>query len=294
MADPQRKDFRCIHRTRVRWAEVDLQKVVFNPHYLMYFDNAFSDYWRVLALPYEESMRTLGGEPFVRKATVEYHASARLDDQLEVGMRCERIGTSSLLFQGAIFRHGKLLVCSELVYVFANPVKQTSMPVPQALRDVFLGFEAGEPVIQTEVGHWDSLAEAAQALRTDVFVQEQGIALDIERDGADAQALHALVRNRLGLPVATGRLLQAAPGVGKIGRMAVKQVLRGAGLGRDVLQALMQAARARGDHQVMLHAQRSALPFYARLGFVQRGAPFEEAGIEHVEMHHDFARPLGA
>ena len=58
----QRSDFRCVHRLRVRWAEVDMQKIVFNAHYLMYIDNAMSDYWRALALPYEASMLALGGE----------------------------------------------------------------------------------------------------------------------------------------------------------------------------------------------------------------------------------------
>ncbi len=52
----QRQNFRCMHRLRVRWAEVDMQKVVFNAHYLMYIDTAMSEYWRALALPYESSM----------------------------------------------------------------------------------------------------------------------------------------------------------------------------------------------------------------------------------------------
>lgn len=47
----QRSDFRFFHRLRVRWAEVDMQKIVFNAHYLMYFDTAIADYWRALALP---------------------------------------------------------------------------------------------------------------------------------------------------------------------------------------------------------------------------------------------------
>ena len=290
MSELQRKDFRCLHRLRVRWAEVDIQKVVFNPHYLTYFDCAFADYWREIALPYEESMVLLGGEPFLRKATVEYHASAHLDEQLEVGMRCARIGNSSMVFHGGCFRNGKLLVSGELVYVYANSGTQTSAPVPQALRDAFIGYESWEPMVRAEVGTWAELGEAAQALRTEVFVQEQGIALDIERDAEDAHAVHALVRNRMGMPVATGRLLQHAPGVGRIGRMAVKRVLRGSRLGRDVLRALMQAASDRGDHEVILHAQHSALPFYQRLGFVPQGEPFEEAGIVHQEMHH--ALPL--
>ena len=92
------------------------------------------------------------------------------------------------------------------------------------------------------------------------------------------------MENRLGRPLATGRLLQHVPGVAKIGRMAVDQAVRGGGVGRAVLDALMQAARSRGDREVLLHAQTSAAPFYAKAGFVPRGEEFEEAGIPHLEM----------
>jgi predicted GNAT family N-acyltransferase len=90
--------------------------------------------------------------------------------------------------------------------------------------------------------------------------------------------------NRLGMPVATGRLLPAQDGVSRIGRMAVSQPLRGTGLGREVLEALMTAARERGDQRVILHAQRTAEGFYERSGFVAQGQPFEEAGIDHITM----------
>jgi predicted GNAT family N-acyltransferase len=69
-----------------------------------------------------------------------------------------------------------------------------------------------------------------------------------------------------------------------VGRMAVDRTVRGGRLGRDVLQALMEAARERGDAEVVLHAQRSAEGFYARLGYSVLGEPFEEAGIPHVTM----------
>jgi predicted GNAT family N-acyltransferase len=117
-----------------------------------------------------------------------------------------------------------------------------------------------------------------------VFVQEQNIPAELEWDEADATALHAVATNRLGQPLATGRLLQAAPGVAKVGRMAVHEVVRGAGLGALVLHALADAASARGDRQVVLHAQRTAEGFYRRLGFKPQGEPFEEAGIPHIEM----------
>ena len=280
----KRTDFRFFHRLRVRWAEVDMQKIVFNAHYLMYFDTAVADYWRALALPYEEAMHQLGGDLYVKKATVEFHASARMDDQIDVGMKCARIGNSSMTFAGAIFRGDELLITCELVYVFADPATQTSRPVPDALRAILLGYEAAESMVILKTGDWHALGPDASKVRTEVFVQEQRIPKEMEWDEADHTALHAVVYNRLGQPLATGRLLQHSPGQGRIGRMAVCRVVRGTDLGRGVLQALMQVARQRGDREVMLHAQRSAEGFYARLGFNPRGEPFEEAGIPHLEM----------
>jgi predicted GNAT family N-acyltransferase len=189
-----------------------------------------------------------------------------------------------MLFHGAIFRAEQLLITCELLYVFADPATQTSKPVPDGLRRVIEGFEAGEPVVDVRVGGWSELGRDASALRTRVFVNEQRIPADLEWDEADKDAVHAVAYNRLGQVVATGRLLQAEPGVAKIGRMAVHEVLRGSGYGQQVLHALSHAATARGDREVVLHAQRTAAGFYKRLGFQVRGEPFEEAGIPHIEM----------
>lgn len=280
----QRQTFRCMHRLRVRWAEVDMQKIVFNAHYLMYIDTAMSEYWRALALPYEASMHILGGEMYVKKATVEYHASAKLDDALDVGMRCARIGNSSCVFEAAIYCGDRLLVTGELIYVFADPATQTSTPVPAALRAMLEGYEAGAEMVEVRTGDWNALGRDAARLRTAVFVREQGIPADVEADALDASARHAVLYNRLGQPVATGRLLQQAPGVGRIGRMAVDRSVRGAQWGRVLLAALVEAARARGDTQVQLHAQCSAQGFYERAGFTVAGSPCEEAGLAHVLM----------
>ena len=280
----KRQDFRFFHRLRVRWAEVDMQKIVFNAHYLAYFDIAVSDYWRTLGLPYDESFALLGGELYVKKATLEYHASAQNDDQLDVAMQCAQLGRSSMRFVCAIFRGESLLITGELVYVFADPATQTSKPMPDALRSLLLDFEAGRPVTRMQLGAWSELQEGASKVRTEVFVQEQGIAREDEWDEADATAVHAVLYNRLDQPIATGRLLQPAPGVAKIGRMAVRRAVRGAQHGAEILQALVQAAAQRGDREVRLHAQRSAEGFYRRLGFAVSGEPFDEVGIAHVEM----------
>lgn len=284
-AGQQRSDFRLFHRLRVRWAEVDMQKIVFNAHYLMYFDTAITDYWRALALPYEAAMHRLGGDLYVVKATVEYHASARVDDRLDVAIRCSRIGNSSLTFTGAIFRDEQQLISSEIIYVFADPATQTSRPVPAALRDALLGYEGGETMLRAQVGTWADLGEEARAIRQAVFVQEQGIPAELACDVADAGAVHVLVRNRLDMPVGTGRLLPAdIPGDARVGRVAVDHAVRGARVGLAVMQALEEAARSRGDRRIVLHAQRSAVPFYDRLGYQRVGEPFDEAGIPHQEM----------
>ncbi|MBS0301996.1 MAG: YbgC/FadM family acyl-CoA thioesterase [Proteobacteria bacterium] len=285
----QRQDFRCFHRLRVRWSEVDIQKIIFNAHYLTYADCAMTEYWRALALPYEAGMQALGGEVYLKKADVQYHASARLDDLLDVGMRCARVGNTSLVFDCGVFAGERLLVSIELVYVFADPATQTKRAVPPQLRAMIEHYEAGGEMVELRVGDWATLGRDATRLRMSVFVEEQGIDPEIELDAHDAGAVHAVAYNRLAQPVATGRLLYEAPGDARIGRMAVDRVVRGQRWGRMVLDSLVHAARERGDAQVTLHAQRSAEGFYLRAGFEAVGEPFEEAGIPHITMRRVFA-----
>jgi YbgC/YbaW family acyl-CoA thioester hydrolase len=282
----KRSDFRFIDRLRVRWAEVDAQKIVFNGHYLMYFDTAVAGYWRALALPYAQTMEYLGGDLFVRKATVEYEGSARYDDMLDIGLRSTRVGNSSMVFLAGAFRNDELLVSGELVYVFADPASQRSKPVPQELREVLQSFELGKPMVEVRVGDWSELGPHAHEIRKAVFVQEQHIPADQEWDEADADpgCIHAVAYNRFGVPLATGRLLEHVPGVAKIGRMAVDQAMRSSGIGRTLLDALMRAGREHGYREAILHAQTSAAPFYRRAGFAERGPVFHEVGIPHVEM----------
>lgn len=281
---PQRNDFRHVERLRVRWVEVDMQRIVFNGHYLTYFDTAVGGYWRALALPYQSTMAGLGGDLYVRKATLEYEGSARYDDLLEIGIRCARIGNSSMLMQAAVFRGASRLVHGELTYVFATPETQIAASVPPELRAVLLGFEAGESMIHTQVGDWHAVGTEARELREAVFVQEQSIPAALVCDDTDAFALHVVVRNRLGQPIGTGRLSAHHPGVAKIERMAVLPEVRGAGIGQRLLNALLDAARQRGDRHALLHAQANAIGFYAKLGFTQQGPTFDEVGIAHQAM----------
>ena len=286
---PQRTDFRLLHRLRVRWAEVDMQAIVFNAHYLMYLDTAITEYWRASALPYHESFLALGGDIVVRKATVEFISSARMDDVLDIGMRFVEAGRSSMRFQGGIFRGDDLLATGELAYVYIDPHapkgSKPSREVPQALRDALAAFEQGDEMVQTQMGEWASVRERAMPLRHTVFAEEQGIPPDLMSDAADATAHHVLLTNRLGVALATGRLVPLDGGnKGQLGRMAVLASQRSQLLGGQMLQALLAHARKVGMAEVLLHAQAGAVRFYGRHGFQAHGEPFAEAGLAHQTM----------
>ena len=125
------------------------------------------------------------------------------------------------------------------------------------------------------------------ALRTRVFVEEQGVPAEIEQDAHDATAVNALAEDDDGRVVATGRLL-VRDGRAVIGRMAVDAAARGCGYGAAVLAELHRQAVALGLTEVELHAQLSARRFYERAGYTAVGGVYEEAGIAHVTMR----RPL--
>lgn len=284
MTQPLLADYRLVHRLRVRWAEIDLQRIVFNPHYLMYVDTAFTEYWRALAVPYESIPQLLGGDMYVKKSTLEYHGSARLDDLLDVGVRCQRVGNSSLLFSGGIFREGSLLVGAELVYVFANPATQTSRPVPQALRDLLAAYEGGEDVVEIVRGTWDTVGVYARALRHAVFAQEMGIGTSLDEDPADPGAQHVVLRNRLGQAIATARLRYDADASGSLERVAVLRSMRGIGLGKLVVQQMIDMARAVGLKRLTLQALEHTQDFHSRYGFEPSGPAYEAEGVAHVPM----------
>jgi predicted GNAT family N-acyltransferase len=129
-------------------------------------------------------------------------------------------------------------------------------------------------------GDWDSLRDHAQSLRVEVFVVEQGVPVELEWDEADEVSTHAVAYDEAGQVIATGRLLPD----GHIGRMAVRKSARGQGIGSEVLAALLQEAKHRQFHVLVLHAQTHAVDFYTMHGFQIEGDEFLEAGIPHRRM----------
>ena len=124
---------------------------------------------------------------------------------------------------------------------------------------------------------------AATAVRTRVFVEEQGVPPEVEQDATDAIAVHAVSRDAEGRVVATGRLFER-DGCGVIGRMAVDAAVRGSGHGTAVLRVLHQEALRLGLAEVEIHAQVGARRFWEGAGYTAVGEEYEEAGIRHVTM----------
>ena len=140
-----RTDFVCAPTLRVRWAEVDMQKIVFNAHYLTYIDTAIAEYWREIGLPYPHGyVDRYGNDIYLRKATVEYLGSAGYDDVLTVCCRVARLGRSSMTFHFEIYRDSELLITAELVYVNADAEKKAA-PLPDDVRERVKRYERVAP-----------------------------------------------------------------------------------------------------------------------------------------------------
>jgi predicted GNAT family N-acyltransferase len=123
--------------------------------------------------------------------------------------------------------------------------------------------------------------EAVFALRMVVFVEEQQVPPEEELDAYDVTATHFLARTETGEIIGTARLVDKSEGVGKVGRVAVRQDWRGYGIGALLMREVERHAREVGFQKLALDAQCYAIPFYEKLGYTAEGDIFLDAGIEH-------------
>jgi len=127
------------------------------------------------------------------------------------------------------------------------------------------------------------LAECLR-IREEVFVGEQDVPLDMERDRLDSQALHFIALAD-GQPMGTARVVLRDGGASaKIGRVAVRRSTRGFGIGRRLIAAIEETPDLGHVRNFLLDAQSHAQQFYARLGYEAYGEEFMDAGIPHRHM----------
>ncbi len=128
---------------------------------------------------------------------------------------------------------------------------------------------------------------ACFAIRRAVFIEEQAIPEAEEWDAYDDTCLHFLAEDETG-PAGTARVI-AKGGSAKIGRVAVMPPHRGTGLGKRIMQAVLDDAQANGFTSAELESQTYAIPFYARLGFEAEGPEYDDgSGIMHRLMRLTF------
>ncbi len=134
--------------------------------------------------------------------------------------------------------------------------------------------------ITVSIATWSDKQAELFSVRRAVFIEEQNVPESIEVDDRDAECRHVLACDKWGNPIGTARIDTD----GRIGRMAVLREWRGRGVGRQMLDVIMDWAQARGIKGLHLSAQIGAVGFYEKMGFEPCGGEFMEAGIRHVNM----------
>jgi len=127
-----------------------------------------------------------------------------------------------------------------------------------------------------------ALGQLGLALRRDVFILEQRVPEDVERDAYDATATHIVAL--LDGDVAGVLRIVFLPEHAKFGRVAVARAARGKGLATAMMQVAMRLARDAGETRFYLTAQTDKLALYEKLGFAAYGDEFEDGGMPHLAM----------
>ena len=142
MMRPVRGDFKFHHKLRVRFAETDLQGIVFNGNYLTYYDVAWTEYFREIGFEWKDIVAT-GADTVLARTTIEFKSPARFDEVLEVYTRVSKIGNTSMTFDFEIYPEGeeRLIGASSSLYVCIDPKALKPVRVPDELRSRIGEFE---------------------------------------------------------------------------------------------------------------------------------------------------------
>lgn len=119
------------HMVRVRYADCDMQGVVYNSHYLTFVDDGFDCWLRELGRDFEE---VLGWEIMVKKAEIVWDAAARMADEIDIEMSASRWGNTSfdMSYTGTV--EGRAIFTSTITYVTVDHKAYRPLPIPAALR----------------------------------------------------------------------------------------------------------------------------------------------------------------
>jgi len=123
-----------VHELRVRYGECDPQGIVFNANYLLYFDVAFTEYWRDRVGRWDD-MVSFGVDVVVAEANLRFRAPARFDDVLALEVTTEELGKTSMTTRIDVQRDGELLVEMRLRHVFVDRATWSKTAMPDGIRE---------------------------------------------------------------------------------------------------------------------------------------------------------------
>lgn len=123
------------HRLRVRYSECDQQGVVFNGHYLFFYDVALTEMWRALFGDYAQMVEQ-GYDLVVAEARIRFREGARFDELLEVSMPVAHLGTTSMVVRPMFRVDGRLIADGEVRHVFIDPASKAKKEMPPQVRSV--------------------------------------------------------------------------------------------------------------------------------------------------------------
>jgi acyl-CoA thioester hydrolase len=135
-------DFKFNHKLRIRFAETDMQGIVFNGNYLTYYDVAWTEYFRAMGMVWKDIIET-GADTVLARTTIEFKSPAHYDEVIEVYTRVSKIGNTSMTFDFEIYPEGeeRLIGTSSSLYVCVDPKTLRPVRVPDVLRSRISEFE---------------------------------------------------------------------------------------------------------------------------------------------------------
>ena len=132
-----------VHALRVRYSECDLQGIVFNAHYLDYFDTSINELWRAAYGSYQ-AMLDRGVEMVLAEATVRFLRPARFEDELELAVAVTHLGSTSFRTKHSARWAGELVADAELRHVLVERQGGAKTPIPDWIRDGLVPWTVAE------------------------------------------------------------------------------------------------------------------------------------------------------
>ena len=124
-----------LNKIKVRYSEVDCQRIVYNSHYLTYFDISLSEMLED-CFDQDEYVKNTNNDFHTVGVQMDFKSPARLNDQLEVYTGVKKLGNSRMTFMQEIYKEGsdEVLNSANITWVNTNQKSMKSETIPEDIR----------------------------------------------------------------------------------------------------------------------------------------------------------------